>query len=74
MSDCIELGEGARRRLQMFAINFENRLNGKNPPNAANPQRTGLQENVGAAAERRGLLDDDEEEEIEFEMREKKSK
>ena len=73
----IELGEGARRRLQMFAVNFENRLNGKNaPPVGPGALRPGvLQEDAGAVAERRGLLDDDEgEEEIEFEMREKKSK
>eukprot|EP00934_Nitzschia_sp_Nitz4_P009480 Nitzschia sp. Nitz4//scaffold78_size91513//40920//41792//NITZ4_004926-RA/size91513-snap-gene-0.139-mRNA-1//-1//CDS//3329558121//9470//frame0 len=68
-----KLGEGARRRLQTFAINFENRLNGK--PTVPNPpMNSGMPENTGAAAERRGLLDeDDDEEEIEFEMREKKS-
>ncbi len=66
-----ELGEGARRRLQMFAINFENRLNGRPAPTPGTPGV--LQEDSGAVAERRGLLDDDGEEEIEFEMREKKS-
>ena len=70
-----ELGEGARRRLQMFAVNFENRLNGRNNEVAAAAPRAGiLQADAGAVAERRGLLDDDGEEEIEFEMREKKSK
>lgn len=60
--------------MQMFAVNFENRLNGKNNPAGATPTAGVLQEDSGAVAERRGLLDDDDgEEEIEFEMREKKS-
>lgn len=70
VSSCSEMGESARRRLQMFAVNFENRLGGKGP---ASPAAATLQEDSGAVAERRGLLDDDFEEEIEFEMREKKS-
>jgi hypothetical protein len=58
----------------MFAVNFENRLNGKAAPGSIPPRAGVLQEDVGAVAERRGLLDDDDgEEEIEFEMREKKS-
>jgi len=61
----------------MFAVNFENRLNGRNtaPMGAGGgAARAGiLQEDSAAVAERRGLLDDDGEEEIEFEMREKKS-
>ena len=62
-----EMGEGARRRLQLFASNFEHRLN----PNAPKKQQRGsLQEASGAAAERRGLLDDDDGEDvIEFEMK-----
>ena len=67
-----EMGESARRRLQMFAVNFENRLGGGRNSNNSAPAAT-LQEDSGAVAERRGLLDDDFEEEIEFEMREKKS-
>ena len=58
----------------MFAVNFENRLNGRNSEVAAAPRAGILQADAGAVAERRGLLDDDGEEEIEFEMREKKSK
>jgi hypothetical protein len=56
-------------------MNFENRLNGKNTPAGAASRPGVLQEDAGAVAERRGLLDgDDAEEEIEFEMSEKKSK
>ena len=60
----------------MFATNFENRLNGKptvgmnNPMSAAG--HSSLQADSGAMAERRGLLDDDgddEEDMIEFETR-----
>lgn len=57
----------------MFAINFENRINGRNTAPVVGGGGAILQENPGAVAERRGLLDDDGEEEIEFEMREKKS-
>jgi hypothetical protein len=67
------LGDGARRRLQMFAANFENKLSGMKDAGSGGgqAQRGSLQEDRGAAAERRGLLDDNEEEEIEFEMRKK---
>lgn len=61
----------------MFAVNFENRLNSAGLGGPGGSQETnsgGLVENSGAVAERRGLLDDDGEEEIEFEMHEKKSK
>ena len=72
-----ELGDGARRRLQMFAANFEQRLNGSvnhRPAAASTAAVAGggsvLQEDVGAMAERRGLLDnDDDEDMIEFETR-----
>ena len=58
----------------MFAVNFENRMNGRPNQSPGTAIRPGvLQEDSGAVAERRGLLDDDGEEEIEFEMREKKS-
>ena len=59
----------------MFAVNFEKKLNGRNNSSAAAgvPRAGILQEDTGAMAERRGLLDDDGEEEIEFEMREKTS-
>jgi hypothetical protein len=68
------MGEGARRRLQSLAANFEQKLNNINNPKAGvSPQRgTSLQEAGGAAAERRGLLDDDDGEDmIEFETRKK---
>jgi hypothetical protein len=71
------MGEGARRRLQLFAANFEQRMNNLGNPNATTagggiPQRGSLQEASGAAAERRGLLDDDDGEDmIEFETRKK---
>ena len=69
--ECKEMGEGARRRLQLFATNFEQKLNNLNNPNAQR-QRGSLQEASGAAAERRGLLDDaDVEDTIEFETRRK---
>lgn len=74
MENLSKLGEGARRRLQMFAVNFENRVNGRPNQSPGTAIRPGvLHEDSGAVAERRGLLDDDGEEEIEFEMREKKS-
>ena len=58
----------------MFAINSENRVNGRPNQTPGTAIRPGvLHEDSGAVAERRGLLDDDGEEEIEFEMREKKS-
>ena len=61
----------------MFAVNFENRLNnaglGSGVGGNGGGGIGGLRENSGAVAERRGLLDDDGEEEIEFEMHEKKA-
>ena len=69
--ECKEMSEGARRRLQLFATNFEQKLNNLNNPNAQR-KRGSLQEASGAAAERRGLLDDaDVEDTIEFETRRK---
>ncbi len=64
------MGDGARRRLQVFANNFENKMKGINNPNNA-AAGSGLQEARGAAAERRGLLDDDDygDDMIEFETR-----
>ncbi|KAG7367597.1 CUE domain containing protein [Nitzschia inconspicua] len=80
MQKVSDMGEGARRRLQQFAINFEQKMNnigsggGGAGPNTgvSGPQRGSLQEASGAAAERRGLLDDDDGEDmIEFETRKK---
>jgi hypothetical protein len=70
------MGEGARRRLHLFAANFEQKMNTLGNPNSTSPggipQRGSLQEASGAAAERRGLLDDDDGEDmIEFETRKK---
>ena len=65
------MGDGARRKLQLFATNFEDRMKGINHNNGAHTG--GLQEARGAAAERRGLLDNDDddygEDMIEFETR-----
>ena len=64
------MGDGARRKLQLFANTFENRMKGIN--NNTQNNGGGLQEARGAAAERRGLLDDDDnygEDMIEFETR-----
>lgn len=69
-----DMGEGARRRLQLLAANFEQKLsNIKQPSNGVSPHSgPALQEAGGAAAERRGLLDDDDGEDmIEFETRKK---
>ena len=65
------MGMGARQKLSLFAKNFENKMQNLSNPNA--PQRSTLEENTGAVAERRGLLDDDDgdEGEIEFEMKKK---
>jgi len=76
MQKISDMGEGARKRLQLFAANFEQRMNNIGNPNAtagvAGPQRGSLHEATGAAAERRGLLDDDDGEDmIEFETRKK---
>ena len=70
------MGEGARRRLQQFAVNFEQKMNAMGGQNGSagggGPQRGSLHEASGAAAERRGLLDDDDGEDmIEFETRKK---
>ena len=68
------LGVEARRRLQMFATNFEQKLStlNNNSMEAAAGRAT-MRENSGVEAERRGLLDEDDgEEEIEFEMRKNK--
>lgn len=72
MQKISNMGDGARRRLQLFATNFENKMKGVNNPN---PGAGGLQEARGAAAERRGLLDDDDDygdDMIEFETRKSK--
>ena len=71
----IAMGDGARRRLQLFATNFENKMKGMNNPNNQTAVGgIGLQEARGAAAERRGLLDDDDygDDMIEFETRKSK--
>jgi hypothetical protein len=73
----VELGVGARKRLQMFAANFEQKLSTLNNNGMeAAAGRSTMQENSGVEAERRGLLDEDDdddgEEEIEFEMRKNK--
>mmetsp|Transcript_103975 Transcript_103975/g.155715 ORF Transcript_103975/g.155715 Transcript_103975/m.155715 type:complete len:265 (+) Transcript_103975:197-991(+) len=64
------MGMGARTRLAMFAKNFEHKMQNLGNPEGQ-PDGHHLQENAGAAAERRGLLDDndDEEDVIEFEMK-----
>jgi hypothetical protein len=71
----IDMGLDARRRLQLFAANFEQRLNNGSNNNASNAAAvsSSLQEAHGAAAERRGLLDGDGDDEdmIEFETRKK---
>jgi hypothetical protein len=70
------MGEGARRRLQFLAANFEQKINNISSNNNNNSTTGGggnvggmsgggiggsvLQEAGGAAAERRGLLDDDD--------------
>ena len=69
------MGDGARRRLQLFATNFENKMKGVNNHNHLTAAGgSGLQEARGAAAERRGLLDDDDygDDMIEFETRKSK--
>ena len=76
------MGEGARRRLQNLAANFEQKISNINNNNTTaaaggTPKRGGsvVQEAGGAAAERRGLLDDnddDGEDMIEFETRKKR--
>ncbi|KAL3911426.1 MAG: hypothetical protein SGARI_001655 [Bacillariaceae sp.] len=79
MQKVSDMGEGARRKLQQFAVNFEQKMSVMGGQNAAaaggggGPQRGSLHEASGAAAERRGLLDDDDDGEdmIEFETRKK---
>lgn len=69
MQKISSMSDGARRRLQLFANNFENKMKGT--PSTATPG-SGLQQATGAAAERRGLLDDDDDygdDMIEFETR-----
>jgi hypothetical protein len=63
------MGMGARTRLALFAKNFEQKV--QNLSNPEGQQEGHLEENAGAAAERRGLLDDndDDEDVIEFEMK-----
>jgi len=70
MQKLSSLGDGARRKLHLFANNFENKMKGINPPNNG-AGGNGLQEARGAVAERRGLLDDDDygDDMIEFETR-----
>ena len=70
------MGSDARKRLQLFAANFEQRLNNGTSSNSAvgaAAVSSSLQEAHGAAAERRGLLDGDGDDEdmIEFETRKK---
>mmetsp|Transcript_18176 Transcript_18176/g.50457 ORF Transcript_18176/g.50457 Transcript_18176/m.50457 type:complete len:276 (-) Transcript_18176:331-1158(-) len=60
-----ELGDNARKRLALFASQFEQRLNARNVPAGANATRSP----GDAVAERRGLLDDEFEDTIEFETR-----
>lgn len=76
MQKISSMGDGARRKLQLFANNFENKMKGiNNPNNVSSAGTTGLQEARGAAAERRGLLDDDDyygDDMIEFETRKSK--
>lgn len=70
------MGDGARRKLQLFANNFENKMKGiSNRNDGTATSGGGLQEARGAAAERRGLLDDDDDygdDMIEFETRKSK--
>ena len=72
-----DMGSDARKRLQLFAANFEQRMNsgGGNVGSTASAAAvsSSLQEAHGAAAERRGLLDGDGDDEdmIEFETRKK---
>jgi hypothetical protein len=64
----IGLGDGARRRLQLMAHNFEQKLNTRKNAGGGSV----LPENTSSVAERRGLLDgDDDMEQIEFEMHKK---
>lgn len=74
----IEMGDTARKRLSLFATQFENQLNQtrqnfqKNRPGGGvHDAAAGMGGGAGmSAAERRGLLDDgDEEDMIEFEVR-----
>lgn len=76
MQKISSMSDGARRRLQLFANNFENKIKTiNNPNNNGASGDSGLQEARGAAAERRGLLDCDDdygEDMIEFETRKSK--
>lgn len=69
------MGDGARRRLQLMAHTFENKLNTRKNGAGGQGQGGRLPENSSSAAERRGLLDGDDDdgmEQIEFEMHNKK--
>lgn len=70
------IGDGARRRLQLFAINLEAKMKGTPNPSINNgASGVGIPEVRGAAVERRGLLDDDwqnDDDMIEFETRKSK--
>jgi len=78
MQKISSMGDGARRRLQLFATSFEHKMKGMNNQNNAasigSGGGSGMQEARGAAAERRGLLDDDDygDDMIEFETRKSK--
>jgi len=68
-----EMGDNARKRLAMFATQFEQRLNGtasSNDNNNTSFLNRGTNLNYNApVSERKGLLDDDFEDTIEFETR-----
>lgn len=69
MDKLSEMGDNTRRRLQIMARNFELRLNANKGPGDGG---TTMPTNTVSAAERRGLLDsDDDMEQIEFEMHKK---
>lgn len=64
------MGDNTRRRLQILARNFELKLNANKAPVGG----AGIPENSSSASERRGLLDDDDDmEQIEFEMQKKRA-
>jgi len=69
MDKLSEMGDKTRQRLQIMARNFELRLNANK---GAGGGPSTMPENTVSAAERRGLLDDDDMEQIEFEEMHKK--